>query len=219
MNTRRAVLHQLLSSLREINAGGRALIAVDGLDGAGKTVLAEELVELAAQDGLRPVKSLSIDGFHHSRAIRYANGRGPESFYQDSYDYGAFIRSVVSPFTHGLPIVPAAWDVDADSAVMPAELDLPGDCALLVDGIFLHRPGLRSLWNASVWVQVPFTVSLPRGNDRFPGTYDADPEAASNHRYVGGQRIYFAECAPWECATWVLDNEDLTQPVLRRCRR
>ncbi|WP_231445468.1 hypothetical protein [Brevibacterium zhoupengii] len=152
MLARRLVLRQLLSLLREVDIGGRALVAVDGLDGAGKTVLVQELVELANQDGLRPVASLSIDGFHHPRSIRYGNGQGPDSFYRDSYDYEAFFRSVVTPFRHGLPIVPAVWDVDADASVLPAQRDLPQDCVLLVDGIFLHRPELRVVWDASVWV-------------------------------------------------------------------
>lgn len=217
MSTRRSVLRQLLAQIREINSGGRSLIAIDGLDGAGKSVLAEELVQLAAQDGLRPVASLSIDGFHHPRSVRYAQGRGPESFYRDSYDYTAFKRSVVTAFKQGLPVVPAVWDVVADASVEGAHssLELPQDCALLVDGIFLHRPELREVWDASIWVQVPFAVSVPRGNERFSGQYDPDPEAESNHRYVGGQRLYFAESSPWETATWVLDNEDLAHPTLR----
>lgn len=216
MSTRRQVLRQLLARIREISSGGRGLIAVDGLDGAGKTVLAEELVRLAAQDGLRPVASLSIDGFHHPRSVRYAKGRGPESFYRDSYDYTAFRRSVVTAFRQGLPVAAAVWDVAADVSVenSHAELDLPQDCVLLVDGIFLHRPELRDLWDASIWVQVPFSVSVPRGNERFPGQYDPDPEAESNHRYVGGQRLYFAHCSPWETATWILVNEDLAHPIL-----
>ena len=215
MSDRRAVLHQLLSLLRGVNIGKRVLVAIDGLDGAGKTVLAQELVEVASQDGLRPFASLSIDGFHHPRSIRYENGLGPDSFYRDSYDYDAFIRSVVTPFRHGLSITPAVWDVDADLAVPRAQVSLPEDCVLLVDGIFLHRPELRALWDASVWVQVPFAVSVPRGNERFAGQFDSDPEARSNHRYVGGQRLYFAQCSPWDHATWILDNEDLAHPAIR----
>lgn len=219
VSVRAEVLGRLLTDIREVLPGRRALVAIDGLDGAGKTVLAEELVESAAQDGLRPIASLSIDGFHHPRAIRYANGRGPDSFYHDSYDCETFIRSVVSPFKNRLPIVPAAWDVDADCAASPAEVDLPEDCVLLVDGIFLHRTQLRALWDASIWVQVPFAVSVPRGNERFPGEYDTDPEAETNHRYVGGQRLYFTECSPWALATWVIDNENLAHPILERNAR
>lgn len=67
-----------------------------------------------------------------------------------------------------------------------------------------------------MWVEVPFAVSVPRGNARFPGDHDADPEAASNHRYVGGQRLYLAEADPASRATWVLDNTDLADPRLLR---
>lgn len=89
---------------------------------------------------------------------------------------------------------------------------------LLVEGIFLHRPELRELWDASVWLEVPFDVSVARGNARFPGQYDSNPEAAVNHRYVGGQRLYLAECAPWDRASWIVDNEDLQHPRLRTHR-
>jgi uridine kinase len=59
-------------------------------------------------------------------------------------------------------------------------------------------------------------VSVPRGNARLGTEHDADPEAPSNHRYVGGQRLYLAQARPRECATWVLDNTDLDAPVLHR---
>lgn len=206
--------------IREVRPDRRALVAIDGLDGAGKTVLAEELVELAAEGPSgsgddRPVASMSIDGFHHPRAVRYARGRGPDSFFHDSYDYGAFVRSVVTPFRDGAPIVPAAWDVEADVPAAPARLVPPPRCVLLVEGIFLHRPELRTHWDASVWLEVPFEISVPRGNVRLPGRYDSNPEADVNHRYVGGQRLYLAECKPWGRANWIIDNEDLQHSRLR----
>lgn len=218
VTTRQTVLWQLVRSLRGVRPGNRALIAVDGVDGAGKTMLADELVELAAEDAGRHLANLSIDGFHFPKARRYARGVGPETFYRDSYDYDAFIDSVISPFRTGGSPVRAIWDVDADEPLPTTRLSLPADCVLLVDGIFLHRPELRELWDASIWIDVPFDVSVPRGSERFAGDHDPDPEGASNRRYVGGQRLYFDECAPWERATWVVDNTDLARPRLRSTR-
>lgn len=211
-STRRAVINELLAGLRTVRTGQRALVAIDGVDGAGKSVLASELAERAESDGGRPLFTVGIDGFHVSRARRYARGRGPESFYRDSYDYPAFIRNVVDPFIAQQPITPAVWDVDADVPVASPPVGLPSDCVLLVDGIFLHRPELRNFWDASIWVDVPFEVSVPRGNRRFGPRLDDDPEAPSNHRYVGGQRLYFDECRPWTHATWILDNTEIDHP-------
>jgi uridine kinase len=86
---------------------------------------------------------------------------------------------------------------------------------LLLDGIFLHRPGLRELWDFSVILEVPFTVSVARMAMR-DGTGIANPEDPSNRRYVEGQRRYLRECDPAGHATTVLDNADPARPVLLR---
>ena len=87
---------------------------------------------------------------------------------------------------------------------------------LVVDGIFLHRPELVDLWDLGMWLEVPFEVSVPRGNARFGtvGAAEADPASDLNARYVGGQRLYLAQVDPAARATWVLDNADLAAPVL-----
>ena len=99
---------------------------------------------------------------------------------------------------------------------------VPGpDAVLLVDGIFLHRLELADLFDASVFVDVPFEVSIPRGNARF-GELDAgaaDPASVANARYVRGQRLYLTDVAPAARATWVLDNTDLASPRAHRSRR
>jgi uridine kinase len=190
----------------------RIAVAVDGVDGAGKTVLAGELAALI--EPRRHVVRVSIDGFHRSREARYRNGTGPESFYRDSYDYDAFRQVVIDPFRSGAPVTAAVHDVEADLAVAPAPVPVRPDTVLLVDGIFLHRPGLVDLWDATVFVDVPFEVSVPRGNARFPGLHDGDPEAPANRRYVGGQRLYLEESRPRQRATWLFDNTDLDRPNL-----
>ena len=140
-----------------VRPGERALIAIDGFDGAGKSWLAAELVGLAALRGGRPLFSVS-DGFHHPRARRRAAGTGPEGFYRGSYRYDVFHEFVVDPLRAGLPVVPRVWDVVADEPVEPEHVNVPDDGIVIVDGIFLHRPELVDAWDASVWLEVPFSV-------------------------------------------------------------
>ena len=212
---RYAVLRDLASRVLALRPGERVAVAVDGFDGAGKTVLADQLAEvIGAVDGSRDVLRVSIDGFHRPKAERIARGRGPETFYEDSYDYTAFRRAVVDPFRRGEPVTPAVNDVDADRLVHPDPVAVAADTVLLVDGIFLQRPELADVWDATVWLDVPFAVSVPRGNARFGDGHDSDPDAEANRRYVGGQRLYVAAADPRAKATWVLDNTDLDRPVL-----
>jgi uridine kinase len=211
---RYAVLGVLADALLALHPGHRVAVAVDGIDGAGKTVLADQLAEVIGS--AREVLRVSVDGFHRPRAERFANGPGPQGFYEDSYDYGAFRRAVLEPFRAGLPVTPAVNDVTRDVRVHRQSVPVGPDTLLLVDGIFLQRPELRGTWDAVVFVDVPFEVSVPRGNARFGEHHDPDPQAESNRRYIGGQRLYLERVRPRESATWVLDNTDLEHPVLTR---
>jgi uridine kinase len=87
---------------------------------------------------------------------------------------------------------------------------------VIVDGIFLHRDELRSYWDYSVWLEVPFEISIPRGAARDHGFGDADSAAASHRRSVEGQRSYITECDPAHKATVVVDNQVLSDPSFVR---
>lgn len=216
MSTRRAVLGRLLDELAQVRPGERAAVALDGVDGVGKTHLAAELLALAEERGGRALRTVSIDGFHRPRRDRRAAGAGAEGFYRGSYRYDAFLDCVIEPLRAGEPITPAVWDVARDRAVHPVPITVPEGGLLLVDGIFLQRPEMSEVWDAVAWVEAPFTVTVPRGNARFPGRHEADPESPANARYVGGQRLYLAEVDPRARATWILDNTNLEAPVLTR---
>lgn len=211
---RQLVLVDLLSMMVAVRPGERALVAIDGVDGAGKSRLAAELVSLAPHVAGREVHSVSIDGFHHPRAVRHARGTGPETFYQDSFDYAAFRTRVLHPFRAGEDYVPAVHDVATDRAVAPEPVTASEDAVLLVDGIFLRRPELFPLWDATLLVMAPLEVSVPRGNARFPDLRaHPDPADPANARYVGGQRLYVQQSRV-SPPTWLLDNTDLQRPHL-----
>jgi uridine kinase len=193
--------------------GANLIVGIDGVDGSGKTRLADELAERMAS---RPVVRVSIDGFHDVRARRYRRGkRSPEGFWLDSYDYDPFLRDVVDPFRRGHgTYLPAAHDVDSDEVLTGPRLPVPRGSILLVDGIFLHRAELRDVWDLSVFLDVPFEESARRMSVR--DGLPADPDAAENARYVGGQRLYLTECDPAERATVLVDYRDLARPVIVR---
>ncbi|HSK24652.1 MAG TPA: hypothetical protein VK906_15810 [Egicoccus sp.] len=191
-------------------------VGIDGVDGAGKTHLADELAVVLTVRGIVTVRA-SVDGFHRPAAERHRRGRhSPEGFFLDSYDYDAMRRLLFEPLRPGGDRrgVLAIHDVDRDAAV-DAPIEVVADPAvLLVDGIFLHRDELVDFWDLSVWLDVPFEVSVPRGASR--GYGDPDPRSPANHRYVEGQRLYLRTCRPHERATFVVDNTDLDAPRLVR---
>lgn len=191
--------------------GPNLIVGIDGVDGSGKTRLADELAARMPSS-----VRVSIDGFHHLRKHRYRLGpSSPEGFWLDSYDYEQFHREVIGPFRNGRgTYVPAGHDVDSDALLTGPRLDVPRGSLLIVDGIFLHRPELRDIWDLSVFLDVPFEESVRRmsARDGLP----ADPSAPENGRYVGGQQLYLTTCSPAERATILVDYRDLDRPIIVR---
>ena len=206
----------LRDRVRRQNPAGRVIVAVDGLDGAGKTVFADGLAEVFAETG-DAVFRAGIDGFHRPRIERYARGRrSPEGFYLDSYDYPTFRRVLIDPFRDGAQTAAAtgfqlaAFDVVRDAPVESQWVTAPLDAVLVVDGIFLNRPPLRDLWDWSIWLDVPFEMAFARMALR-DGS-DPDPDAPANARYRQGQELYLDEARPREAASVIVDNTDLARP-------
>lgn len=212
---------ELRDEVRRTYGGGRVIVAVDGIDGAGKSTFADGLAEVFAEAG-SAVYRASIDGFHRPRAERYERGRhSPEGFYLDSYDYATFRRVLVDPFRDGAQTSGAtgfqlaAFDVVRDAPVESQWVTAPRDAVLVVDGIFLHRRELRDLWDWSVWLDVPESVACARMALR-DGS-DPDPAAPANARYRQGQALYLREARPELAASAIVDNSDLDHP--RRVQR
>ncbi|WP_223626338.1 uridine kinase [Microbacterium sp. EST19A] len=197
--------------------GPNLIVGIDGVDGSGKTRLADELA--VRMPSSHPVVRVSIDGFHHLRAHRYRLGpRSPEGFWLDSYDYEQFRREVIGPFRSGRgTYLPAGHDVDSDRLLSGPRRDVPRGSILLVDGIFLHRPELVDVWDLSIFLDVPFTESIRRMSVR--DGLPADPDAEENARYVGGQKLYLSECRPADRAAIHVDYRRLDRPRILRAAR
>jgi uridine kinase len=189
-------------------------VAIDGVDGAGKTTLADELAGVLRQSGEAVIRA-SVDGFHQPRSLRYQKGRdSPLGFFEDSYDYAQLKSCLLDPLSAGgsLRYRTAVFDHCSDQSLnLPEQQASPG-MILLMDGIFLHRPELLNYWDFSVFVDVPFAVSLARLAQRDGSP--SDPEHPAQRRYVEGQKIYLQRCQPQRKATYVLDNQDLQRPKL-----
>ena len=201
-----AVLEYVAAAVLALPSRGPLRVAIDGVDGAGKTMFGDELRDRLVPSG-RPVIRATVDGFHNPKPIRYRRGRGsPEGFYRDSYDYATLKRVLLDPLGPGGTgrFQRAVFDVDADVPVeAPEERALPGSI-LLLDGILLHRPELRPCWDYSIFLRVEWIRNHRLRHRPEPG----------QPRYQEGQNIYFRECEPWTHARIVIDNDDLAAPFI-----
>ena len=191
---RAEVVEQLADRIEAVRRPRPVRVAIDGVDAAGKTTLADELGSVLRRRG-REVVHASIDDFHRPRAERYRRGAlSPEGYYRDSFDYEALRKTLRAHSSQ--------------------------DSILLVDGVFLLRPELVEHWDLRIFVSVEPEEALRRALERDAALFGSREEAERRYRlrYQPGQRLYFAEARPLDAADVVVVNDDPATPAIRTSR-
>ncbi|TMJ04979.1 MAG: uridine kinase [Alphaproteobacteria bacterium] len=210
MSQRQQVVEAVADRIASLRAAGVIFVAIDGVDGAGKSIFGDELAGALRARG-RPVIRASVDSFHNTRAIRYRRGhQSPDGFFLDSFDYPGLRQALFDPLRTAAPYRTKIHDLVSDEMLAEPPQCAAPDSILVFDGIFLHRPELREYWECSIFLSVDLTVSVARCAER--DRTSPDVEAAENRRYVEAQRRYLRECAPSRHATITIDNNDLAAP-------
>ncbi len=210
---RNEFLRELVGEIAHNYGHGRVIVAVDGIDGAGKTSFGDDLAAVFREAGHDAFRA-SMEDFHRPRAERYREGReSPVSFYRDSFDYQTFRRVLVDPFrmAGSTGFQTAAWDVKRDAPTQMHWITGQSDGVLIVDGVFLNRPELSGIWNYSILLEVPWDVAYARLAER--DARDPDAGSLANARYRDGQDLYFAEADPRQVASALVDNTDPARPT------
>lgn len=211
---RSELLETLVEKILAIKHDRPLLVAIDGRDAAGKTMLAKELAARLRERGAKVIES-SVDGFHNPQVIRYKKGQdSPEGYYVDSFNYAALKVLLLDPLKTGnLRYKARAFDYTIDQGIISPMVSAEPDSILIFEGIFVLRPMLRDYWDYSIYLHIDEEESLRRGAARNPGD---EGEARRRYlaRYIAGQRLYHAESEPRKHADVVIDNNDPENPVI-----
>lgn len=216
---RSETIERLAAAILGVRLNHPTRVAIDGVDGVGKTTLADELVQPIQRTG-RGVIRASIDGFHNPREVRHRRGvTSAEGYFLDSFDYPVLISELLGPLGPGgsRRFRSAVFDYRTDSVVEMPLRTANADDVLLFDGVFLHRSELRQHWDLKVWVQAPLEVAVERAikRDARSGLDTAAIRARYEGRYLPGQRMYMHACRPAELADVVFVNTEPSRPTLR----
>lgn len=212
------------SVLGRRRAGEPLLVAIDGIDGSGKSTFADELAGCLGELD-HPVVRSTVDAFHRPREQRWAKGRSSAAgFYLDSHDLAAMRRLLLDPLRAGTGALyrTAAFDEPSDRPVEQAPSTVAGDEIVVVDGIFLCRPELVGYWDHVVFLDAQERVDLERLGLVLDGAPEGGPElighvlewVARIDRYASGMRHYLDVVDPTSNADVVIDNNDLGHPVI-----
>ena len=205
---RQKTISVIADQILALDKKDRLVVAVDWVDGSGKSCFARELVEVLREKTDRLLLLASIDGFHNPRATRYRKGKdSPIGFFEDSYNYPTLTTKLLEPFISGdAEIHLQAFDHKTDTAVSNRRKISDSNAILVFEGIFLHRTELGRYWDYSIFLKVDFATTYKRMSHR-DGCVP-DPADPSNQRYYRGQKDYLQSCSPEKKANVVINNSE-----------
>jgi uridine kinase len=172
------------------------IVAVEGIDGSGKSRFAAALADACRANGLSATV-LHVDDFRRDVDFTGLDGDAETSLYYDSYfDLDALDRELVS----------------LRSASPPVEV-------VIVEGVFTLRVPAVAAGAALVLLTVSPEEARRRilRRDRAKGRSDHDINHRIARRYFPARDRYHAEFDPEARADAIVDNEDWSRPrVVRR---
>ena len=205
MTQENEICSRVLQMLKERNV---AVLGIDGLGGAGKSTISEQLRAQLEGSGIHVIL-LHIDDFIHPKRIRYNSDHPAWRCYYDlqwRYDYFAQCLQNCRN-SAGAPVMIELYDKENDS-YFTQEFTVQGNTVILVEGIFLQRKELQGLFDCIVYLDVPEDVRLRRVLER--DTYIGDAAQITEKyetRYFPAERHYFQTCRPDRCADVVIAAE------------
>ena len=182
------------------------IIGIDGLGGAGKSTVSNEIRRTFSEDGI-DIVILHIDDFIHPRAVRYSDKISEwecHYFLQWRYDY--LIDEIIKPIRSGAPFHKEIelYDKDNDSYFL-SETDIPVGSIVIIEGIFLQRKELEDMFDFMIYIDVPEEIRLKRVLERDGYIGDKKQIAAKyDSRYFPAERYYCEVCSPERKARLVI---------------
>ena len=218
LSRRKQFLAHLADLILRVERPHPLRVAIDGIDAAGKTTLADQLVAPIEARG-RPVIRSSIDGFHRPRAERHRRGPdSPEGYYADSFDYDTLLEVLLRPLGPGgnRQCRLKTFDFRTDTPIHESPESISEDTVLLLDGVFLLRPELSPTWDYRIFVQVDFEAALQRALQRDQHLFGSAQAVAVRYqqRYFPAQRMYLDSVQPRHLADVIIDNNDPDYPQI-----
>ena len=212
MNNRNEYLQVLTKKISQITLSHPLRVAIDGIDAAGKTSLADELKTSLSCSGRNVIRA-SIDGFHQPQEIRYGLGKmSPEGYFLHSFNLKSLIENLLAPLgpAGSRDYCSAVFDFKNNQHLKQKILHAGEKDILLFDGVFLQKEELKSYWDFVIFVDISFETGLKRALSRDLYLFGEEEMIRECYakRYYPAQLIYFKTCSPKSSADIVLNNND-----------
>lgn len=162
---------ELLDCINQLNTQQRQIIAIAAPPAAGKSTLAQRLVEAINQKQADSGKVIPMDGFHIDNRVLSERGLLARKGAPETFDAQGFIHLIKRLKLEPEVVIPL-FDRERDIAIAGADIVREQHKLLVVEGNYLLLNSapwseLHELWDLSIWLEVEEAVLEQRLIERW----------------------------------------------------
>jgi len=212
LEARRLWVAETLDMLALPPLGRPRSLGVTGKSGSGKTIFARDLARLVRGIG-ESVAVVSVDDFLRRDAPALTGrdeGLGPLEHLTRAFDVDELCERILEPHARGIEV-----DYERPNPRRPGEtlhMRIPANSLLVLEGLFLGHPRLRSRLDRLLHLEVPENLCLVRIAGRDLALEGPEAVERARGRYLPAQRAFEEIYPPAERADLVIDASNALGP-------
>jgi len=195
----------------------RSVVAVDGIDGSGKSILAQQLRAAAADAGVATVL-LGVDDYRRPVVWSQPGRSEADIYYDDYYDLG-FLDRCLRAFLAGDSSIAIPHFDSRSERIEGSRTIAFGDATVaIVEGVFALRVAAVATGAALIYLRTSFPEAHRRivARDTARGRTVENVTHRIGTRYFPSQERYLRDHDPVGRADVVIDNENFASPHIAR---
>ena len=197
------ICDNIIEVIKKINI---AVIGIDGLGGAGKSKISEQICEYFNENQYHTVL-LHIDDFINIKKVRYNDAYSDwQCYYDIQWRYDYFALSVIDKIkTSAISSVDVElYDKDKDTYYIQ-NYSIEKKTIVIVEGIFLQRKELCGIFDFMIYIDIPEDIRLKRVlmRDTYMGNQQQIKDKYEN-RYFPAEHKYINDYHPADYVDYVI---------------
>jgi uridine kinase len=113
---------------------------------------------------------------------------------------------------------PAFWDSFNDVPFPEQWIHAPNEIVVIIDGVFLLRPDLRTYWDYVIWLDIDWDTMIERAAGRDIAWVGSRDSVVERYRsfWIPIHELYEREMTPRDFADVIVDNRDPETPFVMK---
>lgn len=200
----------ITSRRQELSTKDSLLVALSGIDGSGKSTMAQQVVERLRSQGLNAAL-IGLDAWHHPPEKRFNKDAPAQHFYNHAFRFDELFEILINPLRHNRSThITVELTRLPENDLYPHSYDLDEVDVIILEGIFLFKKELRKNHDLAFWVECSFETALRRALLRNQEGLSQE-EIIRDYRtiYFPAQRIHLTRDEPKSNVNGIVENDEL----------